>query len=46
MRPNENSPNKKRSELGPWMAAQVYKASKLALFNINRNRRLCLWDRV
>jgi len=34
IRPNKNSPSKQLSELGPWVVAQIYKASKLAFFNI------------
>jgi len=46
IRPNEYSPSKQLNELGPWVVAQIGKASKLAFFNINRNRRLGLQDRV
>jgi len=31
----ENSLSKQLSELGPWVVPQIYKASKLAFFNIN-----------
>jgi len=33
------------TELRPWVVAQIWKASKLAFSNINRNRRLGLSPR-